>query len=112
MNTSLILETEVASKIERTAVMDVQNITKSLPLGHERINILKGISFQIMSGEFVSIVGPSGSGKSTLLGIIAGLDNRTSGQGLIDRQDLTTISEAKLPTVRNNNVCMVFQAFN
>ena len=49
MNTSLILETEVASKIERKVVMDVQNITKSLPLGRERIDILKGISFQIMS---------------------------------------------------------------
>ena len=75
MNTSLTLEKEAALKIERKAVMDVQNITKSLPLGRERIDILKGISFQIMSGEFVSIVGPSGSGKSTLLGIIAGLDN-------------------------------------
>src|SRR5439155_743973 len=83
MNTSLILETEVASKIERTAVMDVQNITKSLPLGRERIDILKGISFQIMSGEIVSIVGPSGSGKSTLLGIIAGLDNPTTVQVLM-----------------------------
>jgi len=80
MNTNLILETEVVSKIERKVVMDVQNITKSLPLGRERIDILKGISFQIMSGEFVSIVGPSGSGKSTLLGIIAGLDNPTTGQ--------------------------------
>jgi len=80
MNTSLILETEAASKIDQKVVMDVQNITKSLPLGRERIDILKGISFQIKSGEFVSIVGPSGSGKSTLLGIIAGLDNPTTGQ--------------------------------
>ena len=46
--------------------MDVRDITKSLPLGRERIEILKGISFQIMSGEFVSIVGPSGSGKEYL----------------------------------------------
>ena len=61
-------------------VIDVRNITKSLPLGRERIDILKGISFQVMSGEFTSIIGPSGSGKSTLLGIIAGLDNPTSGQ--------------------------------
>jgi putative ABC transport system ATP-binding protein len=112
MNTSLILETEVASKIERKVVMDVQNITKSLPLGRERIDILKGISFQIMSGEFVSIVGPSGSGKSTLLGIIAGLDNPTTGQVLIDGVDITRMSEGKLAAVRNSKIGMVFQAFN
>jgi len=93
-------------------VMDVRDITKSLPLGRERIEILKGISFQIKSGEFVSIVGPSGSGKSTLLGIIAGLDNPTSGQVLVDGVDITTMSESKLAVVRNKKIGMVFQAFN
>jgi putative ABC transport system ATP-binding protein len=93
-------------------VMDVRDITKSLPLGRERIEILKGISFQIMSGEFVSIMGPSGSGKSTLLGIIAGLDNPTSGQVFIDGIDITIMSEGKLASVRNNKIGMVFQAFN
>jgi putative ABC transport system ATP-binding protein len=93
-------------------VMDVRDITKSLPLGRERIEILKGISFQIRSGEFVSIMGPSGSGKSTLLGIIAGLDNPTSGQVFIDGIDITTMSEGKLASVRNNKIGMVFQAFN
>jgi len=97
---------------EHKIVMDVRNITKSLPLGRERIDILKGISFQIFSGDFVSIVGPSGSGKSTLLGIIAGLDNPTSGQVLIDGVDITTMTEGKLATVRNNKIGMVFQAYN
>ena len=77
---------------DRRIVMDVRDITKSLPLGRERIEILRGISFQIASGEFISIVGPSGSGKSTLLGIIAGLDNPTSGQVLIDGVNITTMS--------------------
>jgi putative ABC transport system ATP-binding protein len=93
-------------------VMDVRSITKSLPLGRERIDILKGISFQIRSGEFVSIVGPSGSGKSTLLGIIAGLDNPTSGQVLIDNVDIARMSEGRLATVRNKKIGMVFQAYN
>ncbi|GAC1363389.1 MAG: ABC transporter ATP-binding protein [Ktedonobacteraceae bacterium] len=92
--------------------MDVRDIKKSLPLGREQIDILKGISFQIMSGEFVSIVGPSGSGKSTLLGIIAGLDNPTSGEVLIDGVDIARMSEGKLAEVRNNKIGMVFQAFN
>ncbi len=101
-----------AHAAERKIVMDVRAITKSLPLGRERIDILKGISFQIFSGDFVSIVGPSGSGKSTLLGIIAGLDNPTSGQVLIDGVDITTMTEGKLAVVRNSKIGMVFQAYN
>src|SRR6516162_5724337 len=97
---------------DRRVVMDVHAITKSLPLGRERIDILRGISFQILSGEFVSIVGPSGSGKSTLLGIIAGLDNPTSGQVLIDNVDIARMSEGRLAVVRNNKIGMVFQAYN
>ncbi|WP_371873897.1 ABC transporter ATP-binding protein [Dictyobacter arantiisoli] len=92
--------------------MDVHDIKKSLPLGRERIDILKGISFQIISGDFVSIVGPSGSGKSTLLGIIAGLDNPTSGQVLIDGIDIARMGEGKLAAIRNQKIGMVFQSFN
>src|SRR3954454_3317524 len=97
---------------ESRVVMDVREVTKILPLGRENIDILKGISFQIISGEFISIVGPSGSGKSTLLGIIAGLDNPTMGQVLIDGIDITRMSEGKLADVRNKKIGMVFQAFN
>src|SRR5579883_896855 len=112
MSTQIVLNNEQTQQSERKVVMDVQNITKSLPLGREHIEILKGISFQIMSGEFVSIIGPSGSGKSTLLGIIAGLDNPTTGQVLIDDVDITRMSEGKLAVVRNSKIGMVFQAFN
>jgi putative ABC transport system ATP-binding protein len=112
MSTEITLTGEQNQKTERKTVMDVQNITKNLPLGREQIEILKGISFQIMSGEFVSIVGPSGSGKSTLLGIIAGLDNPTTGQVLIDGVNITRMSEGKLAVVRNSKIGMIFQAFN
>ena len=93
-------------------VMEAINITKSLPLGREKIEILKGISFHICRGEFVSIVGPSGSGKSTLLGIIAGLDNPSSGRVLIDGIDITHMTEGKLAAVRNSKIGVVFQAYN
>lgn len=114
-NTSM--DTAPKSAVAKTAaapsiVMDVQNITKSLPLGRSQIEILKGISFQIASGEFVSLVGPSGSGKSTLLGIIAGLDNPSTGQVWIGGIDITHMTEGKLATVRNSKIGMVFQAFN
>ena len=112
MITEMMLTHEQEKSTEHKIVMDVQNITKSLPLGRENIDILKGISFQIASGEFVSIVGPSGSGKSTLLGIIAGLDNPTTGQVLIDGVDITHMKENKLATVRNSKIGMIFQAFN
>ncbi len=93
-------------------VIEAVNITKSLPLGREKIEILKGISFHICRGEFVSIVGPSGSGKSTLLGIIAGLDNPSSGRVLIDGIDITHMTEGKLAAVRNSKIGVVFQAYN
>ncbi len=112
MDESLRQSNTALQESERRVVMDVRDITKSLPLGRERIEILRGISFQILNGEFVAVVGPSGSGKSTLLGIIAGLDNPTSGQVLIDGIDITRMSEGKLAEVRNNKIGMVFQAFN
>src|SRR5579875_359831 len=112
MDISIEREMPQTSEIARKIVMDVQDITKALPFAHGHIEILKGISFQIFSGEFVSIVGPSGSGKSTLLGIIAGLDNPTTGRVLIDGIDITHLSEGKMAAVRNSKIGMVFQAFN
>jgi putative ABC transport system ATP-binding protein len=95
-----------------TMALEARNITKSLPLGGERITILKGISLTITHGEFVAVVGPSGSGKSTLLGIISGLDTPTTGQMFVDGVDITHMREAQLATVRNRKIGMVFQAFN
>ena len=95
-----------------TAALEAIDIRKSLPLGRERIDILKGISLRINHGEFVAVMGPSGSGKSTLLGIIAGLDNPTSGKVLIDGIDITKMSEGQLAKVRNAKIGMVYQAFN
>ncbi len=92
--------------------LEARDIRKSLPLAGNRIEILKGITLLVTKGEFVSIIGPSGSGKSTLLGIIAGLDNPTSGQVLIDGLDITHLSEGHLAKVRNQKIGIVFQAFN
>jgi putative ABC transport system ATP-binding protein len=88
------------------------SVTKSLSLGRERIAVLQGVDLQIQRGEFAAIMGPSGSGKSTLLGILAGLDNPSSGRVLIDGQDITRMSESRLAGVRNQKIGMVFQAYN
>lgn len=78
---------------------EARGITRSLPLGRERIDILHGISFRIERGEFVAIIGPSGSGKSTVLGIIAGLDSPTGGQVFVDGVDITKMGEAQLADI-------------
>lgn len=93
-------------------VMEAFSITKRLPLGREQIGILKGITFAVKRGELLALVGPSGSGKSTLLGILAGLDNPTSGQIMLDGIDITHMPEGKLAAVRNRKLGMVFQAYN
>lgn len=104
--------TAATNASQTIAALEARDIHKALPLGRERIEILKGISLRIEHGEFVAIVGPSGSGKSTLLGVIAGLDNPTSGQVLVDGVDITRMSEGRLAAVRNQKIGMVFQAFN
>jgi putative ABC transport system ATP-binding protein len=88
------------------------DVWKSLPLGRERVDILRGISLCIEHGELVAIVGPSGSGKSTLLGIIAGLDSPSRGQVMVNGVDITHLGEGKLASIRNQQIGMVFQAFN
>ncbi|MBX5457583.1 MAG: ABC transporter ATP-binding protein [Thermogemmatispora sp.] len=97
---------------ERAVILDVQEITKTLPLSHEQLAILKGISFQIYESEIVAIVGPSGAGKSTLLGIIAGLDSPSTGRVLLNGTDISHLRESQLASVRNRSLGMVFQAFN
>jgi putative ABC transport system ATP-binding protein len=94
------------------AALEAIDVRKSLPLGRERIEILKGVSLRIAPGELVAIMGPSGSGKSTLLGILAGLDTPTSGQVLVAGVEIARMSEARLAGIRNAKIGMVFQAFN
>jgi len=94
------------------SALEARNVWRWLPLGRERVKILKGVSFTIRRGEFVALVGPSGSGKSTLLGVIAGLDRPSTGSVLVDGVDITQMSEARLAEVRNHKIGMVFQAFN
>ena len=92
--------------------IEARAITRSLPLGSERIDILRGISFTVRKGEWIALTGPSGSGKSTLLGIISGLDSPTSGRVLINGTDITDLDEDRLARVRNREIGIVFQSFN
>ncbi len=90
----------------------VVGVKKTFLLGKQKIEILRGVDFEVRGGEFVALVGPSGSGKSTLLGIIGGLDSPDEGQVIIDGIDITHMPESALAQVRNRKIGMVFQLFN
>jgi putative ABC transport system ATP-binding protein len=90
----------------------LQNVTKTVRSGTEDLTILEDVSLEIPSGQFVSITGASGSGKSTLLGLIAGLDAPTSGQVIIDGDNITEMSEDDLAETRSRKIGFVFQSFH
>jgi putative ABC transport system ATP-binding protein len=92
-------------------MIKVSNLFKSVPVGEGALEILKGISFEIKSGESAAIVGVSGSGKSTLLGLLAGLDTATAGDVIIDDVSLAGLNEDQRAALRAEKVGFVFQNF-
>ena len=92
-------------------MIKVSDLFKSVPVGEGILEILKGISFEIKSGESAAIVGVSGSGKSTLLGLLAGLDTATAGDVVIDGVSLAGLNEDKRAALRAEKVGFVFQNF-
>jgi len=90
----------------------VSGLTKSIQTATHRVDILRGIDFEIERGEFVAIMGPSGSGKSTLLGLLAGLDNPTSGQIVLDGEDITGLGEDQMALLRGRKIGFVFQSYH
>ena len=92
--------------------LEVNDITKVFATRAGIFEALKGISFVINRGEFVSIVGPSGSGKSTLLNIIGALDRPTSGKVYIDGIDIFSLRDGDIAAMRNKLIGFIFQSFN
>ena len=93
-------------------MIEVKNITKTYGFGDTAFQALKGVTFSINDGEFVAIMGPSGSGKSTLMHILGCLDTPTSGEYLLDRKDVSKLSDEELADIRREKVGFVFQSFN
>jgi putative ABC transport system ATP-binding protein len=92
-------------------IIEVRNLQKAIDSGSHRVEILRGISFQVPRGQFVAIMGPSGSGKSTLLGLLAGLDTPTSGQVILDGEDISRLGEDQMALLRGRKVGFVFQSY-
>ncbi len=93
-------------------MIQVRALTKSIHTGTHRVEILKGIDLEIARGEFAAIMGPSGSGKSTLLGLLAGLDAPTSGQVILDGEDITRLGEDDMALLRGRKIGFVFQSYH
>jgi len=93
--------------------LEVRNVVKTFNIeGGGTINAVDGVSFEVNSGEFVALVGPSGSGKTTMLSILAALLTPTSGQVLVDGQDLSSLSERKRVKLRREKIGFTFQSNN
>lgn len=93
-------------------MIECRNIRKTYRNESGDTEVLRGVSFAIADGEFVSIMGPSGSGKSTLMHILGALDSPSSGEYLLDGQDMLKRSDDELARLRREKIGFVFQAFN
>ena len=93
-------------------MIELHGVSKTVPSGDAMLTILHPLDLRIESGGVAAIVGPSGSGKSTLLGLLAGLDNPSTGRIVIDGADITAMSEDDLARFRGTRIGFVFQFFH
>jgi len=93
-------------------VIEAHDLTKSYQMGETTVHALRGVSLTIREGEMVAITGPSGSGKSTLMAIIGALDLPGTGSYKLDGQEVASLNETELATIRNWRIGFVFQKFN
>jgi putative ABC transport system ATP-binding protein len=94
------------------SIIDLQNVSLTLPSRAGPVEILKRVDVEIASGESIAVVGPSGSGKTSLLMIVAGLERATSGQVRVAGHDFMGLSEDQLALIRGVNIGIVFQSFH
>jgi len=93
-------------------ILDIYDLKREFQMGVEIVKALKGVSFSVEEGEFVTIMGSSGSGKTTMLNILGCLDQPTSGTYLLDNVDVKKLSRNELAQLRNRKIGFVFQAYN
>lgn len=102
----------ISTLLTMKKVIEIQNIKRNFQVGDETVHALRGVSFNINEGEFVTIMGTSGSGKSTLLNILGCLDTPTSGEYLLDDIPVRTMSKPQRAVLRNRKIGFVFQSYN
>lgn len=98
--------------MSNSKILELQNIKREFRMGSEIVRALKGISFDVFAGEFLTIMGSSGSGKTTLLNTLGCLDKPTDGNYLLDGVNVRDLSRNDLARLRNHKIGFVFQAYN
>jgi len=93
-------------------IIEAQDLTKIYKMGNQEVRALNGVSFDILENEYIAIMGPSGSGKSTMMNLVGCLDTPTSGEYILNNQDVSKLDDAELAEVRNREIGFVFQTFN
>ena len=93
-------------------ILDIHDLKREFQMGVEIVKALKGVSFSVEEGEFITIMGSSGSGKTTMLNILGCLDKPTSGTYLLDNVDVKELSRNELAQLRNRKIGFVFQSYN
>ena len=94
------------------SIIKTVELKRSFEMGTQSVEALKGIDLNVQAGEFIAIMGPSGSGKTTLMNIIGCLDTPTSGQYLLNNQEVSTFLDDDLAMIRNKEIGFVFQSFH
>jgi putative ABC transport system ATP-binding protein len=93
-------------------IIELRNLAKTYCIGESQVNALQGVSYAIERGDFLAVMGPSGSGKSTLMNILGCLDKPTSGEYILDGEEVSKFDKNKLARIRNQKIGFVFQSFN
>ena len=101
-----------ASQDQKKVVIELDNVRRNFLVGDETVHALKGVSFKIYEGEFVTIMGKSGSGKSTLLNQLGCLDTPSSGEYYLDGVSVRTMSRSERAVLRNRKIGFIFQNYN
>jgi len=97
---------------QKNKILELQDIKREFTVGSELVRALKGVSFEVVAGEFLTIMGSSGSGKTTLLNTLGCLDKPSEGKYLLDGVDVRNLSRNELARLRNHKIGFVFQAYN